>query len=50
MRIARNEIFARRGRYFNAPDLTAGFRRFACCVPRSWDPPLNAVESATVAR
>ncbi|MFN5037032.1 MAG: YARHG domain-containing protein [Bradyrhizobium sp.] len=49
LRIARNEIFARRGRYFNAPDLTARFSRFAWYVPRSWDPPLNAVESANVA-
>ncbi|WP_050426150.1 YARHG domain-containing protein [Bradyrhizobium tropiciagri] len=49
LRIARNEIFARRGRYFNAPDLTARFSRFAWYVPRSWDPPLNAIESANVA-
>ncbi|MCC8965033.1 YARHG domain-containing protein [Bradyrhizobium sp. Pear76] len=49
LRIARNEIFARRGRYFNAPDLTARFSRFAWYVPRSWDPPLNAVESANIA-
>jgi len=49
LRIARNEVFARRGRYFNAPDLTARFSRFAWYVPRSWDPPLNAIESANVA-
>lgn len=49
LRIARNEIFARRGRYFNAPDLTARFSKFAWYVPRSWDPPLNATESANVA-
>ncbi|TWB96206.1 YARHG domain-containing protein [Bradyrhizobium macuxiense] len=49
LRIARNEIFARRGRYFNAPDLTARFSRFAWYVPRSWDPPLSAIESANVA-
>ncbi|OKO70924.1 YARHG domain-containing protein [Bradyrhizobium sp. NAS96.2] len=49
LRIARNEIFARRGRYFNAPDLTARFSSFAWYVPRSWDPPLNAIESANVA-
>ncbi len=29
LRIARNEILAREGRYFNAPDLTARFSRFA---------------------
>jgi hypothetical protein len=49
LRIARNEIFARRGRYFNAPDLTARFSRFAWYVPRTWDPQLNAVESANAA-
>ena len=49
LRIARNEIFARRGRYFNAPDLTARFSRFAWYAPRTWDPQLNAVESANVA-
>jgi len=49
LRIARNEIFARRGRYFNAPDLTARFSRFSWYVPRTWDPQLNAIESANVA-
>ncbi len=49
LRIARNEIFARRGRYFNAPDLTARFNRFAWYTPRTWDPQLNAVEQANVA-
>ena len=33
LRIARNEIFARRGRYFNAPDLTARFSKFAWRAP-----------------
>lgn len=46
LRIARNEIFARRGRYFNAPDLTARFSKFAWYAPRTWDPDLNAVERA----
>ena len=49
LRIARNEIFARRGRYFNAPDLTARFSKFAWYAPRTWDPDLNAVERANVA-
>ncbi len=49
LRIARNEIFARRGRYFSAPDLTARFSRFAWYAPRTWDPQLNPVESANVA-
>jgi len=48
LRIARNEIFARRGRYFNAPDLTARFSKFAWYVPRTWDPQLSAVEKANV--
>lgn len=49
LRIARNEIFARRGRYFNSPDLTARFGKFAWYVPRTWDPQLNDVEKANVA-
>ncbi len=49
LRIARNEIFARHGRYFNAPDLTARFSRYAWYVPRTWDPQLSAVEKANVA-
>jgi len=49
MRIARNEIFARRGRFFNAPDLTARFSKFAWYAPRTWEPDLNAVERANVA-
>jgi YARHG domain/Caspase domain len=49
LRVARNEILAREGRYFNAPDLTARFGRFAWYVPRTWDPPLNDVEQANVA-
>jgi hypothetical protein len=49
LRIARNEIFARRGRYFNSPDLTARFSRFAWYAPRTWDPELNEIEKANVA-
>lgn len=49
LRLARNEIFARRGRYFDSPDLTARFSKFAWYVPRTWDPQLNAVEKANVA-
>ncbi len=49
LRIARNEIFARHGRYFNSPDLIAYFRRFPWYRATSWDPPLNPVESANVA-
>jgi hypothetical protein len=49
LRIARNEIFARRGRYFQSSDLTAYFGRFPWYRPTSWDPPLNPIESANVA-
>jgi hypothetical protein len=48
LRIARNEIFARHGRYFNSPDLTAYFSRFPWYRPNNWDPPLNPIESANV--
>lgn len=48
LRIARNEIFARRGRYFSSPELTTYFSKFAWYVPRSWDPVLNTVEAANV--
>jgi hypothetical protein len=49
LRIARNEIFARRGRYFDAPDLTARFSKFVWYAPRTWDPELNDTEKANVA-
>src|SRR3984885_12199209 len=49
LRIARNEIFARRGRYFNSPDLTARFSKFSWYRPQTWDPPLNNIERANVA-
>jgi hypothetical protein len=49
LRIARNEIFARRGRFFNSPDLTARFSKFSWYVPHTWDPRLNPVEQANVA-
>ncbi len=49
LRIARNEIFARRGRYFSSPDLTARFRRFSWYLPHTWDPQLNDIERENVA-
>lgn len=49
LRIARNEIFARRGRYFEAPDLKARFERFSWYSPTTWNPKLNAIEQANVA-
>jgi uncharacterized caspase-like protein len=48
LRIARNEIFARRGRYFSSPELTAYFGRFAWYVPSTWNPQLSPIEAANV--
>jgi hypothetical protein len=49
LRIARNEIFARRGRYFEAPDLKSRFERFSWYSPNTWNPKLNSIEQANVA-
>ncbi len=48
LRIARNEIYARRGRFFKDPQLTAYFSKFAWYKPYAWDVPLNATEAANV--
>lgn len=48
LRIARNEIYARRGRYFRDPALAQYFQRFAWYRPYAWEVPLNAVEAANV--
>jgi Caspase domain/YARHG domain len=48
LRLARNEIYARRGRFFRDPALAAHFGRFAWYRPYAWDVPLNAVEQANV--
>lgn len=48
LRLARNEIYARRGRFFKDPALAAYFSRFAWYRPTSWDVNLNAVEAANV--
>jgi hypothetical protein len=48
LRLARNEIYARRGRFFRDPALAAHFGRFAWYQPYAWDVPLNAVEQANV--
>jgi uncharacterized caspase-like protein len=48
LRIARNEIFARRGRYFNSPDLVTRFSKFAWYAPNTWNPQLNSIEAANV--
>lgn len=49
LRIARNEIYARRGRFFHDPALAEYFKRFSWYRPYAWDVPLNAVEHANVA-
>jgi hypothetical protein len=49
LRIARNEIYARHGRFFRDPALAEYFRRFNWYRPYAWDVPLNAVEQANVA-
>jgi hypothetical protein len=48
LRIARNEIFARRGRFFDSPELQQHFGRFSWYRPYTKDPPLNAIESQNV--
>lgn len=48
LKLARNEIYARRGRFFRDPALAAHFGRFAWYRPYAWDVPLNAVEQANV--
>jgi hypothetical protein len=48
LRIARNEIFARKGRYFKDDALRAYFSQFAWYQPRAWDVPLSPVEVANV--
>jgi len=48
LRIARNEIYARRGRYFRDPTLAAHFGRFSWYRPYTWDVPLSAIEQANV--
>jgi hypothetical protein len=46
--IARNEIYARRGRYFERGDLTRYFSQFRWYRPHTWDPPLNRFEGANI--
>jgi hypothetical protein len=48
LRLARNEIYARRGRFFRDPQLAAYFGRFDWYKPTAWDVPLNPVEQANV--
>jgi hypothetical protein len=48
LHIARNEIFARRGRYFKDDALRAYFEQFPWYQPHAWDVPLTPVERANV--
>jgi len=46
--IVRNEIFARKGRYFKDDTLRAYFSQFPWYQPRAWDVPLSPIEQANV--
>lgn len=46
LRIARNEIYARRGRFFKSDDLKAYFSKFAWYKPYTWNPGLTSIELA----
>jgi hypothetical protein len=48
LHIARNEIFARRGRFFKDDALRAYFSQFLWYRPHGWDVALSAVEKANV--
>ena len=48
LRLARNEIFARRGRYFKSKVLKLYFGGFPWYRPHSWDVELSRVERANV--
>lgn len=49
LRIARNEIYARRGRFMKDARLKAYFSRFDWYQPFTWEPSLTPVERANVA-
>jgi hypothetical protein len=49
LHIARNEIFARRGRFFKDDALRTYFLQFAWYRPHAWEVPLSPVEQANVA-
>src|SRR5262249_40505442 len=46
--IVRNEIFARRGRYFKDDALRTYFSQFPWYQPYAWDVPLSPIEQANV--
>jgi hypothetical protein len=47
--IARNEIYARRGRYFERPDLRYYFEHYDWYHPFTWNPQLDRIERANIA-
>jgi hypothetical protein len=49
LRLARNEIFARNGRFFNDPALKVHFGKFDWYRPQTYEPSLNATEKKNVA-
>jgi uncharacterized caspase-like protein len=48
LRIARNEIYARKGRFFQDQTLTQHFSRFSWYRPFTWEVKLSVVEDANV--
>jgi YARHG domain len=50
LHIARNEIFARRGRFFKDDALRAHFLQFSWYRPHAWEVPLSLIEQTNVAR
>jgi len=46
--LARNELFARKGRHFKDDALRAYFSQFSWYQPRAWEVPLSPVEDANV--
>ena len=48
LRIARNEIYARKGRFFKSKDLKVYFRQFPWYQPHTWKPRLSQIEKLNV--
>jgi hypothetical protein len=48
LRIARNEIYARKGRIFKSADLRDHFLRLPWYRPQHLEVPLNSIEQANV--
>lgn len=48
LRIARNEIYARKGRFFKSRDLQVHFGKFSWYQPHTWNPSLTRLERLNV--